>query len=171
MVKTEKVQNPKAVDTAIGWLILAGGGMVLLPILSRNIPPYQDTLMALAPAVIRWVMRLPLIGWSVGALAFAAIQAAEVWPLLSEETPEEERSAEWRKALSGRWLLATMAYGIDAFMCIRFWPVLVPGVSVQMLIVGFNTSMISWPNLAQTLLTLFGCAMFILLYRFVRRVA
>jgi hypothetical protein len=166
-----KTQNPKRIDTAIGWTIIAGAAMVLTPILARNIEPYQSAIFELAPGIIRWIMRLPVVGWAIATVAFAAVQAAEVWPLLSEETAEELNSPVWRRAMSTRWVLAAIAYGIDALMCARYWPILREGVSAQMLIAGFNLRLINQGAFVQTILTLFGCTLFILLYRYVRRIA
>ena len=166
-----RIQNPKRIDSLIGWLIIAGGAMVLTPILARNIEPYQSAIYELAPGIIRWVMRLPVVGWVIATVAFAAVQAAEVWPLLSEETPEEMTSPEWKRSISTRWVLAAVAYAIDALMCARYWPILPEGTSVQMLIAGFNISLIDKGAFVQTILTLFGCTLFILLYRYVRRIA
>lgn len=167
----ERIQNPKQVDSLIGWLIIAGAAMVLTPILARNIEPYQSAIYELAPGVIRWVMRLPVVGWVVATVAFAAVQAAEVWPLLSEESPEERHSQEWKKAIKVRWVLAAVAYAIDALMCARYWPILREGTSVQMLIASFNLNLINQGAFIQTILTLFGCTFFILLFRYVRRIA
>jgi len=166
-----RLQNPKTIDSMIGWLIIAGAAMVLTPILARNIEPYQSAIFELAPGIIRWFMALPGIGWVIATVAFAAVQAAEVWPLLSEESQEEQHSQEWKKAIKVRWVLAAIAYGIDALMCARYWPILPEGTSVQMLIAAFNISLINRGAFIQTILTLFGCTMFILLYRYVRRVA
>ncbi len=163
--------NPKTIDSLIGWVIIAGAAMVLCPALARNIEPYQSAIYELAPGIIRWVMRLPVVGWVVATVAFAAVQAAEVWPLLSEESPEEMHSQEWKRSISTRWLLAAIAYAIDALMCARYWPILREGVSVQMLIAGFNFNLINQGAAIQTILTLFGCTLFILLYRYVRRIA
>jgi hypothetical protein len=163
--------NPKTVDSMIGWLIIAGAAMVLAPVLSRNIEPYQAAILELSPGVIRWIMRLPGVGWGIATVAFAAVQAAEVWPLLSEETAEEMLSQEWKKVISVRWVIAAIAYGIDALMCARYWPILPDGVSVQMLVARWNLSLINGGAAIQTGLTLFGCSLFILLFRYVRRVA
>lgn len=166
-----RTQNPKTVDSLIGWLIIAGAAMVLTPIMARNIEPYQSAIWELAPTFIRWFMRLPVVGYVIAAVAFGAVQAAEVWPLLSEESPEERHSQEWKKAIKVRWVLAAIAYAIDALMCARYWPILPEGVSVQMLIAAFNPSLINRGAFVQTILTLFGCTLFILLFRYVRRIA
>lgn len=170
-MQATRTQNIKQVDTLIGWVIIAGAAMVLTPILARNIEPYQSAIFELAPGVIRWIMRLPVVGWVVATVAFAAVQAAEVWPLLSEESPEERHSREWKRAIKTRWVLAAVAYAIDALMCARFWPILPEGTSIQMLIAAFNLSLINQSAAVQTLLTLFGCTLFILLFRYVRRIA
>ena len=166
-----RIQNSKTIDTLIGWLIIAGAAMVLLPILARNIDPYQSALYDMAPGYLQWFMRLPVLGWLSAVVAFAAVQAAEVWPLLSEESPEERSSAQWKKAIAVRWVLASIAYAIDASICARFWPILPEGVSVPMLIASFNFGLINRGAFVQTGLTLFGCSLFILLFRYVRRIA
>jgi hypothetical protein len=166
-----RTQNSKQIDTTIGWLIIAGGAMVLTPILARNIEPYQSAIFELAPGVIRWIMGLPVVGWLIAIVVFAAVQAAEVWPLLSEESPEERRSQEWKKSLKMRWVLAAIAYAIDALMCARYWPILPEGVSIQMLVATFDLSLINQGAAVQTVLTLFGCSLFIVLFRYVRRIA
>ena len=170
-MQTQIKNNPKRVDSLIGWLIIAGAAMVLLPILARNITPYQSALYEMAPGYLQWFMRLPVLGWLSAVVAFAAVQGAEVWPLLSEESPEERSSAQWKKAIAVRWVLASIAYAIDALMCARFWPILPEGTSVQMLIASFNFGLVNRGAFAQTFLTLFGCSLFILLFRYVRRIA
>lgn len=168
---TKREQDSKVVDTAIGYVIMFGAGMVLLPVLARNIEPYRDTLVTLSSGLILWIVRLPLIGWGLAAAIFAGVQLAEIWPMLTEESEAEKESDEWATKQQKLWLLAIIAYAIDAFQCARYWPVLQDGTSIQMLIVGFNLQMINLGNLGQTILTLFGCALFILLYRFTRKVA
>ena len=170
-MQTQLKNNPKRVDSLIGWLIIAGAAMVLLPILARNIEPYQSAMYDMAPGYLQWFMRLPVLGWLSALVAFAAVQAAEVWPLLSEESPEESSSAQWKKKIAVRWVLASIAYGIDASMCARFWPILPEGVTVQMLIASFNFGLVNRGAFVQTGLTLFGCSLFILLFRYVRRIA
>jgi hypothetical protein len=170
----EKVQDPRKVDTLIGWVIIAGMAMVLVPVLTRNIIPYETTITNLASevnAVFRWILRIPGVGWLIGAMVFSAVQAAEVWPVLSDKKYADKTYQEWARKLRLKWLLACIAYSIDLFMCLKYWPILKNNIDVQQLIVGFRFDMVDWGNLGQTALTLFGCTIFILLYRAIGRAA
>ncbi|MEO0487938.1 MAG: hypothetical protein AAFZ49_00090 [Cyanobacteria bacterium J06659_2] len=175
MVKSSaRKQNPKAVDTLIGWLVLVGAGLFLFPILSRNISPYEDTVRSLASGVsgvFGWVLGLAGVAWFIGLMGFAAVQLLEIWPLLSEESPEERNQPMWSRVISTRWGLALVAYAIDAVQCARYWSVLADGIEPMDLIVSWDFSLINWGNLVQTILTLFGAAGFVVLKRYVARKA
>ena len=174
MVKANFKNNPKAVDTVIGWIVLFGAGCFLFPILSRNIGPYEDTVTNLAVGVagpFGWILGITGVAWFIGMVAFAAVQLLEIWPLLSEESPEERDQAMWSRVISTRWLLSLIAYGVDAIQCARYWSVLAEGIEPMDLVVSWDISLINWGNLMQTVLTLFGAAGFILLRRYVARKA
>lgn len=164
-------QDPKKVDTFMGWVIVGGAAMFILPVLSRNIEPYLSTLREMASGLIGLLFRVPMVGWSIAALVFAAVQAAEVWPLLTEESPAEQSSPKWRRKMLFLWTIATIAYAIDAIQCSRYWPILPEGVSIGKFIMTFSLNQLDWGNLIQTSITLFGLALFILLYRAIRRIA
>lgn len=172
MAQAKQQRNdPRRVDSLIGWLVLVGSAAFLIPILARNIEPYQQALTGLLPFYLSWILRMPLLGWGMGAVAFAAVQAAEIWPVLVAGGDAEFKSDDWAKQQRIRWMIAIIAYGIDSWMCSQYWPILKEGTSVGMVIAGFNLQMFDYQNLITTLITLFGCTGYIVLYRWVQKVA
>jgi len=88
--KSKPTNDPKRVDSLIGWAILIGFGGVTFFALCQNIAPYS-TLFAELMRRIPLLGALPIVpgilGFLVGIGCLAAVQSAEVWPLLMLDTP------------------------------------------------------------------------------------
>jgi hypothetical protein len=174
MAKTT-FNNPERVDTLIGWAILIGAGGVLFFCLARNLFPYAaffgDLIRDLVPP--DWVgakfLRAiaTLAGWVVGTLALVAVQSAEAWPVLLGGSPKETRTDRWEQKMQVATTVATIGYGLDAFFCAKFWPVL--KVSMEQFRFARMWQLVDLGNIGTTIVTLFGVALYVLLWRFVRR--
>lgn len=168
----DRSQNdPRKVDSLIGWAILLGFGGVTFFALCQNIAPYSSFFTALITR-IPWLSRLPwfagILGFVVGIGCLAAVQAAEVWPLLLLDTPQEQRDVEWGRRMKTACMIASGGYAIDAAACARFWPPL----TVDFAVFRFapTWSAINWGHIGIALFTLFGLAGYVLLWRYVRKV-
>jgi hypothetical protein len=166
--------NPERVDTAIGWLILIGAGGALFFVLSMNIVPYTSFFGGLLSRLVgdfpgAGILRAiaTLAGWVVGAMALVAVQSAEAWPVLLGGSPKESRTERWEQKMFVASVVATVGYALDAFLCARFWPVL--SVPLNQFRFARMWGLIQWGNVGTTVVTLFGVAAYILLWRFVRR--
>lgn len=167
--------NPERVDTLIGWAILIGAGGVLFYYLALNLFPYAAFFGQLIRNLIPEGMPLlgplralaTLIGWVVGSMALVAVQSAEAWPVLLGGSPKESRTDRWEQKMFVASTVATFGYAIDAFFCARFWPVL--KVPMEQFRFARMWQLIDLGNIATTVVTMFGVAVYVLLWRFVRR--
>ncbi|MBD1917175.1 MULTISPECIES: hypothetical protein [Cyanophyceae] len=170
-----KFNDPERVDTLIGWAILIGAGGVLFYYLALNIFPYAaffgQLLKNLIPEGIPLLAPLRAIatvaGWVIGIGALVAVQSAEAWPVLLGGSPKESRTDRWEQKMFVASVIATVGYGLDAFFCGRFWPVLL--VSMEQFRFARMWSLVNWGNIATVVITMFGVAVYVLLWRFVRR--
>lgn len=171
MVADKKKRNdPKKVDSLIGWLILIGFGAVTFFALCQNIAPYS-TLFAGLMRQIPLLGMLPIIpgilGFIVGIGCLAAVQSAEVWPLLLLDTPQEERDEEWNRRIKTACTIASGGYVIDAAACAKFWPPL--NVEFAVFRYAPTWGAIAWGNIGIAIFTLFGLAAYVCLWRYVRK--
>ena len=167
--------DTERVDTLIGWAILIGPGGVLFYYLALNLFPYADffgqLVRNLVPAdfigagILRSVATL--FGWVVGSMALVAVQSAEAWPVLLGGSPKETRTDRWEQKMFVASTVATFGYALDAFFCARFWPVL--KVTMEQFRFARMWQLIDLGNIATTIVTMFGVAVYVLLWRFVRR--
>ncbi|WP_204139555.1 hypothetical protein [Halomicronema sp. CCY15110] len=169
--KSEQHNDPKKVDTLIGWLILIGFGGVVFVALCQNIAPYSTVITNAISGfwLFRWVGILAKItGLIFGILTLAAVQAAEVWPLLLLDTPAEEQTEEWNQKMRVACTVACGGYAIDATACARFWPAL----NVDFAVFRFAPTWgaVAWGNIAIAGFTLFGLAAYVFLWRYIRKV-
>jgi hypothetical protein len=165
-----KTNDPKKVDTLIGWAILIGFGGVTFFALCQNIAPYTTFFSELIQRIplLGMVPFVPgLFGFVVGIGCLAAVQSAEVWPLLLLDTPSEERDYEWNRRIKTACVIACGGYGIDAAACARFWPAL--NVDFAVFRYAPTLSAIAWGNIAIAVFTLFGLAGYVVLWRYVRK--
>jgi hypothetical protein len=169
--------NSERVDSLIGWAILLGAGGVLFYYLALNIFPYAaffgQLLSRLIPAnggglwgLLRMVATLA--GWIVGIGALVAVQSAEAWPVLLGGSPKETRTERWDEKLFVASVCATLGYALDAFFCARFWPVLT--VPMEQFRWTRMIGQVDFGNVATVVITMFGVAVYVLLWRFVRKV-
>jgi len=169
--KSKQTNNPKKVDSLIGWMILIGFGGVTFFALCQNIAPYS-TLFAGLMRRIPLLEALPVVpgilGFVVGIGCLAAVQSAEVWPLLMLDTPTEERDEEWSRRIKTACTIACGGYVIDAAACAQFWPPLTVEFAVFRYAPTFSA--IAWGNIVIAAFTLFGLAAYVCLWRYVRKV-
>ena len=174
MAKTT-FNNSEQVDTLIGWAILVGAGGVLFYYLALNLFPYAAFFGQLVRNLIPEAMPLggalralaTLLGWVIGSLALVAVQSAEAWPVLLGGSPKESRTDRWEQKMFVATVCATVGYSLDAFFCARFWPVL--KVSMEQFRFARMWQLVDLGNIATTIVTMFGVALYVLLWRFVRR--
>jgi len=169
--KAKSENDPKKVDSLIGWMILIGFGGVTFFCLLQNIAPYTEffTGMMQQLPLVRWLPFIPrVLGFIVGIGCLTAVQSAEVWPLLMLDTPQEERDDEWNRKIKAVCIIASVGYCIDAAACARFWPPL----KVEFAVFRYapTLSAIAWGNIAIAVFTLFGLAAYVWLWRYVRKV-
>ena len=167
----QKRNDPKRVDSFIGWAILLGFGGVTFFALCQNIGPYSSLfsqLMQRIPLLGMLPFIPSLLGFIVGTGCLAAVQSAEVWPLLMLDTPSEERNEEWNRKIKTACVIASGGYAIDAAACARFWPPL----KVEFAVFRYAPTLgaIAWGNIAIAVFTLFGLAAYVCLWRYVRKV-
>ncbi len=163
--------DPKKVDSLIGWIILIGFGGVVFLALCQNIAPYSSLITNLVDGfwLFRWVRPLARItGFILGTFTLAAVQAAEVWPLLLLDTPAEERNEDWNRKIRVACTVASGGYAVDAFACANFWPPL--KVAFATFRYAPTLGAIAWGNIAIALFTLFGLAAYVWLWRYIRKV-
>lgn len=168
--KTKRKNDPKKVDSVIGWLILMGFGAVTFFALCQNIAPYTTLFTTLVQQLplMRWLPGVPsILGFIVGIGCLAAVQSAEVWPLLLLDTPTEERDAEWNRRIKTACTIASGGYVIDASACAKFWPPL--NVDFAVFRYAPTWGAIAWGNIGIAIFTLFGLAAYVCLWRYVRR--
>lgn len=174
MVSTQKSKpknDPKKVDSLVGWLILIGFGGVVFFVLCQNIAPYSTLFTSLMRQVpmLGFIPGIPrILGFVIGVMCLAAVQSAEVWPLLMLDTPTEERDEEWNRRVKTACVIATFGYAFDATACAFFWPPLKVAFSVFRYAPTFGA--IAWLNIAIAITTLFGLAAYVLLWRYVRKI-
>lgn len=101
-------------------------------------------------------------------LTLAAVQSAEIWPLLLLDTPAEERSDEWNAKMRVACTVASGGYAIDAAACAKFWPPL--KVAFQTFRYAPTWGGVAWTNIAIAAFTLFGLAAYVFLWRYIRKV-
>jgi hypothetical protein len=168
---TNKKNDPKKVDSLIGWIILIGFGGVTFFALCQNIAPYSTLftdLMRRIPVLGVLPFVPSFLGFIVGIGCLAAVQSAEVWPLLLLDTPEEERDENWNRRIKATCTIASGAYVLDAIACAKFWPPL--NVEFSVFRYAPTLSAIAWGNIAIAVFTLFGLAAYVCLWRYVRKV-
>lgn len=171
----KKQQNPHKVDTIPGFIILIGFGFFLAVIAAMNAEPYGRF-------VYERIQGLWLIGWLlsilpgsqlfahlIGLCGFIGIQMGEVWPLMRKGSPAETEHPKWHLAMMGTCIIALICYVIDIVACLTFWPPL--KVSLEAFRFAGLWSQIAWGNIIVILLTLFGLSLYVVLWRFVRRIA
>lgn len=169
--KSKPKNDPKKVDSLIGWIILIGFGGVVFVALCQNIGPYSTVMTNALRSfgVMRWVPILPrILGFLLGTFTLAAVQAAEVWPLLLLDTPAEERVEEWNRKMRVACTVASGGYAIDALACANFWPPLKVDFAVFRYAPTWGG--IAWWNIAIAGFTLFGLAGYVFLWRYIRKV-
>jgi hypothetical protein len=169
--KSKQKNDPKRVDSLIGWAILIGFGGVTFFALCQNIAPYSTLftdLMRRIPLVGALPIVPGILGFLVGIGCLAAVQSAEVWPLLMLDTPTEERDEEWNRRIKTACTIACGGYVIDAAACAKFWPPLNVEFAVFRYAPTFGA--IAWGNIAIAVFTLFGLAAYVCLWRYVRKV-
>lgn len=143
MTTSTRINYPDKIDDTGVWVITYG---LLVPIgfvFFRNIRPYAA------------FCELLLNGWGWGGLwlaggflSFAAVQYFEVWPwLLEPNAPNQKRVM--------RNFLSLIAYCIDLIACYTFFPPLKEGVPQGVMILEF----IDWGNVFQSVVTVFGLAL------------
>lgn len=163
--------DPKKVDSFIGWIILIGFGGVVFLALCQNIAPYSSLITNLVDGfwLFRWVRPLARVaGFILGTFTLAAVQASEVWPLLLLDTPAEERNEEWNRKMRVACTVASGGYALDALACANFWPPL--KVAFATFRYAPTWGAIAWGNIAIALFTLFGLAAYVWLWRYIRKV-
>lgn len=169
--KSKPKNDPKRVDSLIGWAILIGFGGVTFFALCQNIAPYSTLftdLMRRIPLLGALPIVPGILGFLVGIGCLAAVQSAEVWPLLMLDTPTEERDEEWNRRIKTACTIACGGYVIDAAACAKFWPPLTVEFAVFRYAPTFGA--IAWGNIAIAVFTLFGLAAYVCLWRYVRKV-
>jgi|GEM_PF-1208585 len=169
--KSQRKNDPKKVDSLIGWIILVGFGGVVFLALCQNIAPYSSLFTARIQGfwLFSWVPFLArVIGFLMGSLTLAAVQAAEIWPLLLLDTPAEERDAEWAQKMRVACTVASGGYAIDAMACAHFWPPLKVPFAVFRYAPTWGA--IAFGNIAIAGFTLFGLAAYVFLWRYIRKV-
>ena len=170
MVNSRFKNDPRKVDTLVGWIILIGFGGVVFLALAQNLGPYSSvaTNALRTFGVARWIPALPpILGFLLGALTLAAVQAAEIWPLLLLDSSAEERSESWNQKLRVACTVASGAYVIDALACAWFWP---PLSDLATFRYAPTWGAVQWTNVAIALFTLFGLAFYVWLWNLIRRV-
>jgi len=169
--KDKPKNDPKKVDSLIGWIILIGFGGVVFVALCQNIGPYSSLMTdALRTfGVMRWVPILPrILGFILGTFTLAAVQSAEVWPLLLLDTPAEAQTDEWNQKMRVACTVACGGYAIDAAAVARFWPPL--NVDFAVFRYAPTWGGVAWGNIAIAAFTLFGLAAYVFLWRYIRKV-
>lgn len=169
--KQDRKNDPKKVDSLIGWLILIGFGGVVFVALCQNIGPYStvmtDALRSFG--VMRFIPFLPsVLGFLLGTFTLAAVQAAEIWPLLLLDTPAEAQTDEWNQKMRVACTVACGGYAIDASACAKFWPAL--NVDFAVFRYAPTWGAVAWTNIAIAGFTLFGLAAYVFLWRYIRKV-
>ncbi|MGD1941714.1 MAG: hypothetical protein ACFB0G_10415 [Leptolyngbyaceae cyanobacterium] len=167
----QKRNDPKRVDSLIGWAILIGFGGVTFFALCQNIGPYTSLFTSLVRQIpmMRWLPWVPAaLGFIVGIGCLAAVQSAEMWPLLMLDTPSEARDEDWNRRIRTACTIACGGYAIDAAACAKFWPPLT--VDFAVFRYAPTLSAIAWGNIAIAIFTLFGLAAYVCLWRYVRQV-
>ncbi|MEM6838844.1 MAG: hypothetical protein AAF609_18560 [Cyanobacteria bacterium P01_C01_bin.120] len=170
--KKDKPKNdPKKVDSMIGWIILMGFGCVVGFVLVQNIAPYSTLFTGLMQQVplLGWIPGIPsFLGLIVGVMCLAAVQSAEIWPQLMLDTPAEYRDEEWKRRVSTACVVATFGYAFDVAACASFWPALkVPFTTFRY---APTWGAVDWLNIAIAATTLFGLAAYVWLWRYIRKV-
>ena len=162
--------DPKKVDSLLGWLILLGFGGVTFVALAMNINPYTEFLSFLlrevAPGWLGWLSGIG--GFIFGILLLVSVQLGEIKPLLMLESKFEKDGLEWRRQMFGWVSIAAGCYAIDATACAAFWPPL--AVPFEQFRYAPTLGSVAWMNIAITFFTLFGLSAYVLLWRFVRRI-
>lgn len=169
--KPKRKNDPKKVDSLIGWIILIGFGGVVFIALCQNIGPYSTVMTRALESfgVMRWIPVLPrILGFLLGTFTLAAVQAAEIWPLLLLDTPDEQRTDEWNRKMRVACTVASGGYVIDAIACAYFWPPLKSDFSTFRYAPTWGS--VAWLNIAIALFTLFGLAAYVWLWRYIRKV-
>ncbi|TVQ52074.1 MAG: hypothetical protein EA366_14525 [Spirulina sp. DLM2.Bin59] len=128
-------------------VILTGSGLPLALVFARNTVPYT--------AFMRGFLidsGIPLTGWVqtaasavLGTALFAAIQYAEIYPLIG---------AKKRKARGFAHSLSLFAYVVDILACWSFFPPIQGNILIFMFTPSF--SRIDWLNLLTGIITVWG---------------
>lgn len=176
MTKSNAWNNPERIDSLIGGAILLGAGGVLFYYLALNLFPYAAFFGSLVAGLMPdggglWgPLRAiaTLLGWVVGIGALVAVQSAEAWPVLLGGSPKETRIERWDEKMFVASACATLGYALDAFFCARFWPVLT--VPMEQFRWTRMIGQVDFGNVATVVITMFGVAVYVLLWRFVRKV-
>ena len=169
--KSKRKNDPKKVDSLIGWIILIGFGGLVFIALAQNIGPYTYVITERINGfgIFRWVPFLArIVGFLLGTLTLAAVQAAEIWPLLLLDTPAEEQTDEWNQKMRVACTVASGGYAMDAVACAHFWPPL--KVSFETFRYAPTWGGVAWGNIAIAGFTLFGLASYVFLWRYIRKV-
>ena len=171
----QKWNDPKKVDSGIGWIILlAVGGAVFLA-LGRNFAPYANAIegaMRNAGPILGILSWLPGIGLGFGGLIFVGVQLGEVQPLRLLLSRHLSGKA-FDRALVIYTVIALICFGIDLSMCMWAWPpVNLPG-NINLLQViqagAFTWAMLNWGNAIQIFGTLFGLTIFLIAEHWIKR--
>lgn len=173
--------DPKRVDTLMGWCILGAVGMCVGLVFFLNIGPYRDLMFNVLFnwGWLNWVFTVPLLGAMIQSAGqvialvlavclFAGIQLAEIWPMVSADSDRERNSDQWGHAMRFRVGLACIAYGLDAIACSAFWPPL--AVPFEQFRWAALLGDIAWMNIVVSLVTLFGLSAYVWLHRAIARV-
>lgn len=166
------VNNPDKIDSVIGWVIIAGLSCALAVILSLNLEPYQNLILAAGRRafMLRMVLIIPGVSWILAVLSFSCVQFLEVLPLLAKRQFEDQEYEAFLISMMIRLALSIPAFLLDTFLSLRFFPVLNEGITPDMLFLAFNPSMVNWANCLIVVFTIFGLTLFIIIKRAVARV-